>query len=559
MAVLCCFVATALGLSYLIARRLPPIFWGQVMALLALQLHWQALTLEPRAWKSHPAIQALANGSTPDPLFYPEGIPSLQGYERFLSILLPAGWDPLILEWILAPTLLLLSATLLWHLVWRHSANSVSPACVTGLVFLLGWDQATPSLLQSWHGAVPIAVSLLIAVLVVFDTFLPARLLGVLTTIGLAVLAVISSSTATGWLPPLAPLACALPLGLSLAWLWRSTRLRGLSRALVVIVVPLLLTPFAQALSSSLGKVSSERGWPLMLPPALWRVQRCELGTTLPEINCAQALATRQLPGELLLTNLGGSRVGLAPDAVVAALSGVHIAGWEPIKGASLSPQTYRRDSLSQALVASGRPDLLWNSGVSWLLLQSPPTGLEQALARSPHACLEFSQGGRTLWRVAPSPNLAIHRLPSQPPFRHRTVLITEAGPRALERLEDVVWTPTQAYRLQVSAFNEQSVTARLGWLRLEVLKAGGEPAMTPLFYLLGANPLPPGTGDLQEVVFVTPDDFGEYLVRGSLQIDHDQGETLFEFPLRLSEVSPRGRDQGQGVEHQGAPAMENL
>ncbi len=557
MAVLCCFVA-ALGLSYIVARRLPAIFFGVPLAFLALQLHWQALTLDPRAWKSHAAVQALANGSSPDPLFYPEGTSSLTGYEKLLACLLPAGWDPLILEWILDPFLLLASITLLWHLLRRYGATSASATCVVGLAFLLGWNEAAPSLLQSWHGAVPVAVSLLISALVLLDTVLPRRLLGALITLGLAGLA-IAPGTTTDLLLPLASLACALPLGLGLHWLWDSTRFRGLSRAAAVIVAFLLLTPFAQALAPSLVRVYSERGWPLMVPPALWRVQRPELGTTLPDISCAQLLATQQLPGELLLTNLGGGPTGLAPDAVVAALSGVHIAGWEAT-GVSLSPQAFRRDSLSLALVASGRPDLLWNSGVSWLLLQPPAEGLEQALARSPHVRLEFSSEHgatrRTLWRVAPSPSLAVGRLPSQPPFRSRTVLMTPDGPRSLERLENISWSLTQPYRLQVSAFNEQSVTARLGWLRLEVLNAEGKPAMAPLFYLLGANPLPSGTGDQQEVTFITPDGFGEYLVRGSLLTRHHQSETLFEFPLELS-VSRQGPSLIGGTSSRSW--MENL
>ena len=71
--------------------------------------------------------------------------------------------------------------------------------------------------------------------------------------------------------------------------------------------------------------------------------------------------------------------------------------------------------------------------------------------------------------------------------------------------------------------------------MRLEVRDAEGRPATDPIHYLLGANPLPGKTGDLQEVVFITPLQEGTYTVVGELLGENGTPSPLFSFPIRVS------------------------
>jgi hypothetical protein len=192
-------------------------------------------------------------------------------------------------------------------------------------------------------------------------------------------------------------------------------------------------------------------------------------------------------------------------------------------------------------LLTSARPDLLWNSGVTWLLLDPAVGELSQALSRSPHALLvrrEESQQGqrRELWKLSPPPSLGVARSPSQPPFRsHVTLLVEDGKALSLERASEREWRSGSPYWLRVDAFNPRQEIARLGWLRLRVLDEQGRDATDPISYLLGANPLPGGTGDRNEVVFVTPLEEGRFTVLGELMTGPGQSEPLFSFPIELS------------------------
>jgi hypothetical protein len=317
-------------------------------------------------------------------------------------------------------------------------------------------------------------------------------------------------------------------------------------RALLVglgwLLLVLALWPAEKMVNQAVIEVQ-KHGWPWQVPPGAWRVGRPELGVSEPDIACAQRLAEQILPGEMALTNLGSEApAGLWPDSVVSALSGARMAGRaHPPEGERLHAHpNSQRSGLEKALMASGRPDLLWNSGITWLLLDPSSSSLDEALKASPHALLVTEQGApngpvRQLWKLAPPPSLAIGRLPSQPPFRSQTLFRSAGGLRPLDRLEDVEWRVGRPYRLQIAAFNGGQQTARLGWLRVTVRDSQGRPASDPLCYLLGANPLPPGSGDLHEVVFVTPLQEGTFTVRGELLTGPDQAAPLFSFPITLS------------------------
>ena len=641
-----------------------------LLLLLIPQLHFQALELDPLAWKRQAVTQALAIGASPQGLFVPGVATTVSGYERFLAGLLPVGWDPLTLEWCLAPVLLLGSVGLLYSLVWPDSRRQGEVALAVFLAMMLPWGEGPP-LVGVWGGATPLALSTLLAALVLARRLLDSSLLsrgpaavataaiswfvvvgalarfstdlawllglalilgwpfvigaknsklpravrggvGILLVLLLAVgivwsrpvwnwdlampelsltnlpfvlsplslLFLIQAGHRSGlffWLlgvlavlapgvesqspslrPELAALGLSLSLALTLAGATRLSRWRTPATLSAIALSIALFWSVGQALGPSLARVRSGGGWPLMAPPALWRVQRVEMGVGVPDIDCARTLATQVLPGERLLTNLGSEVLGLGPDAVVAALSGVGLAGWRG-EAEPVSPSDVQRDVLYLALQASGRPDLLWNSGVSWLLLRPSSDSLEKALRRSPHVRLGVSQGEgearRDLWKVEPSPSLAIDRLPAQPPFRSRTVLVEKGKVSSLERPLAEAWIPEQPLHLQISALNEQSVPARLGWLRVEVLDEGGRQAWKPIHYLLGANPLPAGTGDLQEVVVIAPRVPGLYTVTGRLLSKEGAGEKLFEFSLSVEQ----GREGEGEVEHHGAPPAENL
>jgi hypothetical protein len=304
----------------------------------------------------------------------------------------------------------------------------------------------------------------------------------------------------------------------------------------------LALWPGEKMINRAIIEVQKQ-GWPTQNPPQDWRVARQELGVTGADIRCAQHLAQQILPGEVVLTNLGSeSPLGLWPDCVVSALSGARVAGRaHPPEGRRLHAHpNYHRSALQKALMASARPDLLWNSGVSWLLLDPDQGSLDEALAKSPHALLERREkepngARRELWKLSPPPSLAIDRVPTQPPFRSLTRLMTDQGATPLTRLDDVEWRCGQPYRLQIAALNARPETARLGWLRIEVRDAEDRLAEQPISYLLGANPLPGGTGDLHEVVFVTPLSEGSFTVVGQLLGGPQGNVDLFRFPINLS------------------------
>jgi hypothetical protein len=100
------------------------------------------------------------------------------------------------------------------------------------------------------------------------------------------------------------------------------------------------------------------------------------------------------------------------------------------------------------------------------------------------------------------------------------------------------------------AAFNAREETARLGWLRIEVRDAEGRSATDPICYLLGANPLPGGTGDLHEVVFITPLQEGTYTVVGEL-LTEAEPEPLFSFPITVN-LAERLRDMKVELEVPG-------
>lgn len=313
--------------------------------------------------------------------------------------------------------------------------------------------------------------------------------------------------------------------------------------ALGWLLLILTLLPAEKMVNRAIIEVQKQ-GWPTQLPAARWREARPELGVNEADIRCAQQLSQQILPGEVVLTNLGSeSPLGLWPDCVVSALTGARVAGRaHPPEGARLHAHpNYHRSALQKALTTSARPDLLWNSGISWLLIDPEAGSLDEALARSPHAllvCREKTADGvrRELWKLSPPPSLALSRLPSQPPFRTQTRFLTDEGKALpLDRLQEQEWRSGRPYRLQIAAFNGRQETARLGWLRIEIRDAKGRLATDPITYLLGANPLPAGTGDLHEVVFVTPHSEGEFTVSGDLMLGPEKAEPLFSFPLKLS------------------------
>jgi hypothetical protein len=309
------------------------------------------------------------------------------------------------------------------------------------------------------------------------------------------------------------------------------------------VLLVLALWPGEKMINRAIIEIQ-KNGWPTQFPPGDWRVARPELGVCQADIRCAQRLASQILPGESVLTNLGSeSPLGLWPDSVVSALSGARVAGRaHPPEGRRLHAHpNYHRSSLQKALTASARPDLLWNSGVSWLLLDPQAGTLDEALAGSPHAlleCREKTADGlqRELWKLAPPPSLAIERCPSQPPFRSQTLLLpAEGGALPLTRLQGREWRCGKAYRLRIDAFNARPEIARLGWLRIRIVDQQGADASDPISYLLGANPLPSGTGDRNEVVFVTPISEGNFTVIGELLTGPTTSEPLFSFPIELS------------------------
>lgn len=285
-----------------------------------------------------------------------------------------------------------------------------------------------------------------------------------------------------------------------------------------------------------------KHGWPSFYADD-WRAARPELGVGPADLRLAHRLAGQILPGETVLTNLGSeSPLGLWPDCVVSALTGARMAGRaHPPEGRRLHAHpNYHRSSLEKALTASGRPDLLWNSEIDWLTLDPKGSALDEALVRSPHALLagrEVDPDGRTreLWRLDPPPSLAVSRLASQPPFRTQTLFLEAGKTRPLAALGSREWRCGQPYGLRVSAFNPRDRSARLGWLRIRVVDGDGRDATDPLFYLLGVNPLPSRTGDLHDVVFVTPIVEGDFRVVGELMTGPAGGEKIFDFPLNLS------------------------
>ncbi len=624
-----------------------------LLGILALQLHFQTQTLDAQSWWNDAQAAALSSGLSPElPFLVAAQSDALQGatpYAKFLAFLLPTGWDPLSLQWVLAPLLLLSSVKLLWHSLIRWEPSSVVTLC-TVLAVLFGSHLGKADLLlEHWQGSLPLILCLLLSsiwwiqeLLATVPTARPAGdpelrfliwallvyalgtlsaelywLLGLLTAalvlatllnstyrkvgqgllgfslLSLAVIGQSLRSVPMTWQSPPSPaefatlgpivflapvtlvwvlryrhwpalifwllgflavvvpgptteqailrlsvvaLSFAVPFGLTAGSLL--TTKAKLSRSVGVAFLCLAIVPGVISAAPSFQHLRQEGGWPLMSPPSLWRVQRPEFGVDRGVIDCAQALSSRLVPGEVLLTNLGNDQTGAAPDSVIASLTGARIEGWRPLPNAQ-TPTDYYRSSLSLALQSSGRPDLLWTSGVSWLLTRAGNTSLDQALKSSRHARLEYSQSEGDeryqLWHIAPSPSLAVERLPSQPPFRNRTLLFDGEAYVGLAKGESLEWQPSSPYRLEISAFNEQERTARLGWLRLEVQDQNEQLACDPLFYLLGANPLPPQTGDLQEVVFITPRENGVFRVRGLLLMENAQTATLFEFSISIS------------------------
>ena len=635
-----------------------------LLGLFALQLHFQSQTLSPESWRYGAQAAALSSGLPVEVPFLTsvpvETLSRNSTYARFLAFFLCSGNDPLSVEWVLSPLLLLSCSGLLWHTLSRW-ASSPQEASIALLFAFVGCRLGGEHLLSHWNDRLPLTLCLLlgtvwwiqeqIAVIptnglvkepelrfLIWATMVYA--LGLVTpgiyelllALTLAILiAVLSSSTyrkvgqgllgfafvsllvfaqslltvsaarqpafsgqeltSLGPLLLLAPLtlawslksrhwpslafwflgllaaivpnshpddslirfgilsvSLAVPLGLTTASLLFSSS-KGL-RASGLILLSLGLAPALLSLKPGLLRLYHEGGWPLMTPASHWRAQRPELGVDLALLDCAKTLSSQVLPGEILLSDLPEEGPHAQADCVISALTGLRIAGWT-----TSSPQAHlgalRRDGLSLALQASARPDLLWNPGISWLLLSQENGALKEALKASRHARFEasYSFGDRKyqLWQLAPSPSLAPERLPAQPPFRHRTLIIDDETPVNLAKSESVAWRPNSPYRLQISAFNEQTSTARLGWLRLEVFSNEGQSVVTPLHYLLGANPLPPQTGDLQEVVFVTPTEGGSYRVRGSLLTQNSESATLFEFSLSIS--GETSRDSSPGVE----------
>lgn len=562
-----------------------PALYAVSLLLLAALLHLGSTTFPADAWRRHALISLQASGEEPGLFFYSR---SGSGYERLVASLLPPGGDPLLLEWATAPLLMIASFALLSYLCFLCGKSPGGAALLSGLAFLVCWEASAPPLLLVWHGATPLAVTLLLgggvvlarlwerprehgesATLVSPPCFRAepstwaVRLLEVLAVGGIVGLSL--GYPTNGWLPE----KVWPSLGWSFAFVGvagmvlgaanrlGSSRARALLKLSLVAFSLALLSPAATPLAENLARVWAAGGWPRMLPVSQWRVGRPELGLELNDIDLAKELALRRLPGEKVLTNLGDAAVGIAPASVVVALSGVPLAGWQSER-LGWCATDFAPDSLSLALAASGRADLLWNSGVSWLLLSPRWESLERALAASPQARLEASRGEglsrRNLWRLEPSPSLAVSRTPSQPPFRSRVVMLFDEGARSLARLEGYRWTRAAPYTLQISAFNEQKIPARLGWLALEVSDATGK-VESRLLYLLGATPLAPGTGDLQEVVLVTPKSPGRYRVRGRLLTAAGGSETLFEFPLLLSKAP--SRDCDWGVESLSTPLLE--
>lgn len=624
-----------------------------LLGILALQLHFQTQALDAQSWRDEAQAALLSVGLSPNlPFLVSAQSDTFQGaspYVKFLATVLPSGWDPLSIQWVLAPLLLLSSVSLLWHSLNRWAPSSVLTTCAVVTAFLGCQLSTTNLLIANWHGALALCLCILLGaiwwlqeLLATVPTDRPARepelrflvwlvlvyalgklspdlygLLGLLTAalviatllsptyrkvgqglLGFSLVSVLviaselrpvpmvwqagpslSELASLGPVVILAPLtlvwalgyrhrpallfwllgclaavvpgpatdqnmlrlsvvalAFAVPFGLTAGSLLTTRSKR--SRCVGLAFLGLGLVPALTTAAPSFQRLGQAGGWPPMSPPSLWRAQKPELGVDRGVLDCAMALSTRLVPGEVLLTQLGNDQTGVAPDSVVSALSRARIEGWNALPNAN-SPADYRRDSLSLALQSSGRPDLLWTSGVSWLLIRADDGPLNRALKASRHARLEYSQSDGSqsyqLWNIAPSPSLAVERLPSQPPFRSRTLLFDGETFVGLTKSESLAWLPNMACRLEVSAFNEQDRTARLGWLRLEVRDQNEQLACDPLFYLLGANPLPPQTGDLQEVVFITPREKGTYRVRGYLLTDNDQTATLFEFPISIS------------------------
>lgn len=323
-------------------------------------------------------------------------------------------------------------------------------------------------------------------------------------------------------------------------------RRRGL-QALGAIVLVATLLPAVEGLSQNILRGLGAQSM-TSEPQEAWRLRHKDFGITPSDLAIAQALSSQILPGETVLTNLGGeSLAGFWPDYVLTTLTGCLVRGRtypvplhlskDTLPGSSSSPP-YWRSALQKSLLAGKRLDLLWNSGIDWLVLDPSKSDLSEALelsgyARKAAGSIDETGTERELWNLGPPPTLQVGRIPSQPPFRSRTLLETSEGLLPLHRLGDFDWKPGQVYKIRVSAANPGRKAARLGWLRITIVDAQKSPATEPLFYLLGATPLPPGLGDIHEIVFAAPLVDGEFQVRADLM--SDEGTTqLFAFPLHL-------------------------
>ncbi len=327
---------------------------------------------------------------------------------------------------------------------------------------------------------------------------------------------------------------------------------RALGGLAMIVLVLTLLPTILCAKKSIVGALSQTTK--TEQTPGPWRVRQRQFGITAADIAVADALSSQILPGETVLTNLGDQTPeGFWPDYVLAVWTGALVRGRtypdlpETFSGSSLSvsPPPYWRSELQRSLLAGNRLDLLWNSGIDWLVLDPAKTELSGRLETSGYARkaadhTDKAGAQRELWKISPPSTLQVARLPSQPPFRSRTLLESPDGLLPLHRVEHLAWNPGQIYRLRVSAANPGRKAARLGWLRLTLLDVQKNPVTEPLFYLLGANPLPPGTGDIHDIVFVTPLFPGHFQVHGDLMV---RGGTtqLFSFPIYVSSVDSAG------------------
>lgn len=222
-------------------------------------------------------------------------------------------------------------------------------------------------------------------------------------------------------------------------------------------------------------------------------------------------------------------RLGRLPESQARALEWVRrqmVPGEtclsQPENGVLPAPRLHP-DQL-KAFWATGRIELL-GPGCRWLIL---PTTLSPEMQSGLKSSKRWLRAGPIFEELQAYEILAIPRAaaPSQPPFR--SALRLASGP----------FRPGQVIPFRLELFNATFETRRLGWIRLQLYREG-QPLEPALERLAGFTPLPARSGDIVELVLVTPEQPGEYEV--SLSMPHTMDGRPLELFRRTFSVQAAG------------------